>query len=119
MADVLDGTSNTIALGETTLEVDNGRTASWGYRGWVMTGVDLRYGINNWDFSPYAPSIRGRLGSWGRGGSLHSGGANFLLADGAVRFISETIDPTTLTLLCYYADGLSYATTITVRSLHH
>jgi prepilin-type N-terminal cleavage/methylation domain-containing protein len=31
--DVKDGTSNTIAIGETTLDVYNGRTAAWGYRG--------------------------------------------------------------------------------------
>jgi hypothetical protein len=40
ITDVKDGTSNTFMIGETTLEVYNGRTASWGYRGWVMTGAD-------------------------------------------------------------------------------
>jgi len=33
MTDIGDGTSNTFMLGETTLAVYNGRTASWGYRG--------------------------------------------------------------------------------------
>jgi len=105
LSDVTDGTSSTFAFGETTLEVYNGRTASWGYRGWVMTGVDLRYGINNWDFSPVAPPVYGRLGSWGRAGSLHAGGANFCLADGSVRFVSETTNVTLLTRLGYMADG--------------
>jgi prepilin-type N-terminal cleavage/methylation domain-containing protein/prepilin-type processing-associated H-X9-DG protein len=103
--DISDGLSSTFAFGETTLEVYNGRTASWGYRGWVMTGVDLRYGINNWDYSPVAPPKYGRLGSWGRAGSLHLGGANFCLADGSVRFVSETTNVTLLTRLGYMADG--------------
>jgi prepilin-type N-terminal cleavage/methylation domain-containing protein/prepilin-type processing-associated H-X9-DG protein len=106
VADVLDGTSNTIALGETTLDVHNGRTASWGYRGWVMTGIDLRYGINDWSYSvpDYVPQV-GRLGSWGRAGSLHADGANFCFADGSVRFLHQDTNLTTLTRLGYMADG--------------
>ncbi len=46
---VTDVLSNTLMVGETTFNVYNGRTASWGYRGWVMTGVDVETsGINNW-----------------------------------------------------------------------
>jgi prepilin-type N-terminal cleavage/methylation domain-containing protein/prepilin-type processing-associated H-X9-DG protein len=108
VTDVTDGTSNTIAFGETTLEVYNGRTASWGYRAWVMTGIDLRYGINDWSYNsstgPITPQP-GRLGSWGRAGSLHGNGANFCFADGSVRYISSTTDITTLTRLGYMADG--------------
>jgi prepilin-type processing-associated H-X9-DG protein len=108
-ADVKDGTSNTIALGETTLNVYNGRTAAWGYRGWVMTGIDLRYGINDWTFGDYIAPEVGRLGSWGRAGSLHGNGANFCFADGSVRFIGEDTDLATLTRLGYMADGSSVA----------
>jgi len=104
-ADVADGTSNTIALGETTRTVYNGRTASWGYRGWVMTGIDLRGGINDWSFGDYITPQVGRLGSWGRAGSLHPGGANFCFADGSVRFIGQDTDPITLRELGYMADG--------------
>jgi prepilin-type N-terminal cleavage/methylation domain-containing protein/prepilin-type processing-associated H-X9-DG protein len=107
-ADVSDGTSNTIALGETTLEVYNGRTASWGYRGWVMTGIDLRYGINDWSFTSSTGPITprpGRLGSWGRAGSRHANGAQFCFADGSVRFVGQDTNRTTLTRLGYMADG--------------
>jgi prepilin-type processing-associated H-X9-DG protein len=37
--------------------------------------------------------------------SLHSGGANFLLADGSVRFLPYSIDPTTFLYLCVRNDG--------------
>jgi prepilin-type N-terminal cleavage/methylation domain-containing protein len=107
-ADVLDGTSNTFALGETTLDVHNGRTAAWGYRAWVMTGVDPRYGINNWSYGTpgYVPRV-GLLGSWGRAGSLHPGGAHFGFADGSVHFVHEDTPIPTLTNLGYMADGNS------------
>lgn len=104
LSKILDGTSNTLAMGETTLDVWNGRCASWGYRGWVMTGIDPRGGINDWSFVSDPNPRRGRLGSWGRAGSLHTGGANFLFADGAVRFIEESINLNTFTLLGYTAD---------------
>lgn len=93
MRDVLDGTSNTFAVGER--DSKNCRGATWvgnrnpngeGSRGWpMMLGVSDPP-INNeggWDGNYLC----------GEGfSSLHPGGAQFLLADGAVRFVSETID---------------------------
>jgi prepilin-type processing-associated H-X9-DG protein len=38
-------------------------------------------------------------------GAYHPGGANFTLADGSVRFISETIDVPTYQHLGHRADG--------------
>ena len=46
ITDATDGSSNTFMLGETTLNVYNGTTAAWGYRGWVHTGIDPLAGIN-------------------------------------------------------------------------
>ena len=98
MADITDGSSNTVAINETCHWVIDGDAPAWGYRGWVMTGVDLRMGINRWDVSLGSwytgdrTPRRGRLFSWGLGGSLHPGGMNTCVADGSVRFLSETTE---------------------------
>jgi prepilin-type N-terminal cleavage/methylation domain-containing protein/prepilin-type processing-associated H-X9-DG protein len=109
-ADVVDGLSNTIAMAETTYDVYNGRCPAWGYRGWVMTGVDPGYGkINDWTYTSSTlgviTPIVGRLGSWGRPGSLHPGGCNFLLADGSVHFLPEGTASLVLQRLAAMADG--------------
>ena len=104
MADVSDGTSNTIAVCETRMGVANGEPPTWGYRGWVMIGIDPHYrGINNtmWTGTDRAPE----LGSWASAGSRHVGGCHVLLADGSVHFLSETINQDTLENLCAMQDG--------------
>lgn len=106
VADVADGTSSTMMIAETTLEVYNGRTPTWAYRGWVEVGIDPGAQIINQWFYPSAPStVYGRLGSWAWMGSLHASGANCCFADGSVRFLSEDLDTTTLGRLSAMADG--------------
>ncbi|MFH1299585.1 MAG: DUF1559 domain-containing protein [Planctomycetota bacterium] len=106
--DVKDGTSNTLMMGETTRDVYNGGTNAWGYRGHVMVGLNLvSYPINRFWYSSAVPQNlpQGKLGSWAYAGSLHTGGAHFLLGDGSVHFISENIDTTTRQNLAKMADG--------------
>jgi prepilin-type N-terminal cleavage/methylation domain-containing protein/prepilin-type processing-associated H-X9-DG protein len=111
VADVSDGLSNTIALGETTMEVANGRCPSWAYRGWVQVGVDPGQGVNVWVSSwtlPTAgrpPAVPGKVGSWSWAGSLHANGANFAFADGSVRFINQSVPLTTMGQLATMAGG--------------
>ncbi len=106
LAQVTDGSSNTLLLGEHT----NGRSESFPgvpWANWNLT--DTSEGINGpntlpggaakWDF------YDNRLGSW------HSGGANFALCDGSVQFLSESTDATVLKSLTTRAGGevISYA----------
>lgn len=119
-ADVIDGLSNTFMMGETTKYHVNGAAFAWSYRAWVMTGIDTYYnngiygGINvwhqpavhpTWQSPPFVP-IRGRARSWWvPAASLHPGGAHFVMGDGSVHFVAETIDKTSLYRLTVMADG--------------
>ena len=113
VASVSDSLSNTIAIGETTLDNANGFTPSWAYRGWCQVGVDPGQGINVWlsEFTADGghptnpPSRRGRVGSWTWAGSLHTQGANFCFGDGSIRFLNENTNMTTLERFSAMADG--------------
>ena len=101
--DITDGTSNTFAMGETKHQVYNGSAPPWGYRGWLQAGIDPTYGINNHIYSGVDRSPA--LASWSYGGSEHEGGMHFLMADGAVRFVSENLNSGTISNLTRNADG--------------
>lgn len=113
--DVKDGTTHTTAFIETTLLVGNGGGNTWGYRGWVMTGVSLYgaagTGVNGWtapaSWSSWysAPPTVGMVVEWGSAASLHPGGCQATMADGSVHFISEVADLLTLARLGYISDG--------------
>jgi len=114
IASVTDGTSNTVALAETLHDVANGHCPAWGYRAWVMAGIDLRYtyGLNfnaipaSWGWYGGDRTPRpSRLADWSIAGSLHPGGLNVTLGDASVRFLSETTDRTTLDAITWMADG--------------
>ena len=104
---VLDGLSNTIAFGETTLDNANGKCPAWAYRGWVQVGVDPAQGINIWESfwtNPPTtwgkPVLAGQVGSWSWAGSHHPTGCFFTFGDGSVRFLSED---TGIVVLEHYA----------------
>lgn len=116
--DITDGLSNTVIIGEVPYEI-NGAVNSSGtkidYHGAVWAGVSDEASQSN---VAVIQTLRGRTGSGGMDyyyrvngtsarafGSHHDGGAQFLMGDGAVRFISENLDETTLNDLSARADG--------------
>lgn len=102
--DVTDGTTNVLMVGERSRNLESGATVIW--RSWVRgqrggTGAcrnihysinsDVGYTGNNFNDLPMT--------------SNHSGGAQFLLADGSVRFLSENIDYGTYMTLASRGSG--------------
>ena len=94
MGDFIDGTSNTLAVGEVTVTVTATISANKGpvwcggrgqFGGWssascgeMFRAADINFPINSKLDSSF--------------GSQHVGGAQFLLGDGSVRFISQNLD---------------------------
>jgi prepilin-type N-terminal cleavage/methylation domain-containing protein/prepilin-type processing-associated H-X9-DG protein len=123
---VPDGTSNTIGIGEATTQ---GRKISgefgpwWGsglhtsVHGYTPSGSSTALNAStvasyaaDWNINrPYQNDVLRRTYAWVFS-SNHSGGANFLLLDGSVRFIRDGIPYESFCALTYMSDGTSLAT---------
>jgi len=121
MADVLDGTSNTLFFGERShvdrvfdsqASANGGQQVIGQYGFWhsaaglaivdatMTTLAPINYGVDasqTWNTSACL-----RTSAFG---SIHPGGANLALVDGSVRFISQTIDMTLYRALSTRAGG--------------
>lgn len=99
MGDYADGTSNTIVVGERMSTAKAGKIVV-GYEGnWV--------GVNPGELTVVSsPSIglpnAKVLGAFS---SSHGGGANFVVGDGSVKFLSEKINPQTFANICTVGGG--------------
>jgi type II secretory pathway pseudopilin PulG len=109
MRDILDGTTNTVMLGESftdTFSKDGQQMDYWQFGapqtgGWDYVdtgGTEYSEGLGSTSVKINArldPTVHGVLMEMSFG-SYHVGGAHFGLADGSVRFVSENIDLNTL-----------------------
>ncbi len=93
--DVTDGLSNTFFMGEMSLTRDSGGTAHDGYRRWhrgcesnTCQGCKA-ITTNGINAEEYNGSDNFTVMSFG---SNHTGGAQFVMGDGAVRFVSENVN---------------------------
>lgn len=108
--DVTDGTSNTIMAGEFNFQLEDylwsGFTCSalagqsrWGAHRWAPGYPGVSLGNTDGDFNV---NLNANRHVWR---SDHPGGAQFLLGDGTVRFVSENIDAALLDNLAQRNDG--------------
>jgi prepilin-type N-terminal cleavage/methylation domain-containing protein/prepilin-type processing-associated H-X9-DG protein len=111
LASVTDGTSNTIMVGESLPAQHDHLTAGgwWHFNGGaahVSTIVPINYRSDGTNWCSPAQTFRGNWNvSWGFK-SRHTGGVNFVFADGSVHFLTQSIDMRTYQLLGCRNDGM-------------
>ncbi len=113
-ADITDGLSNTIAVGETLPDCSDHTAGWWLYNGHGNTHASTAVAINDLTTCDRKQPAQIRWptctakNNWNISHgfrSRHVGGAQFLLVDGSVRFLSENLDHATYQRLGGRADG--------------
>jgi prepilin-type processing-associated H-X9-DG protein len=112
IAEVSDGTSNTLMLGEVTNDIPENYSGFFWAAG---AEADTREGINGPHTLPGLGSFAQTTGTaiWGMRlagfSSWHPGGCHFVMGDGSVRFISQNIPSVVMAQLTTRAGGEAVA----------
>ncbi len=114
LADVTDGTANTLFVGEILPMCNDHGGGWWSYNGMGSAHASTSVPINEFTTCVNSkkitfPGCEAQSNwnlSWGFR-SMHPGGAQFVLVDGSARFISETINYQTYQRLGSRNDGLT------------
>jgi prepilin-type processing-associated H-X9-DG protein len=88
MRKVTDGTSNTFMVGECVVSQDYHSAAFFSDGSWASCGIPINYfliGVSDDEIRARWNEVRGFK-------SLHPGGVQFVMVDGSVHFVNESID---------------------------
>jgi prepilin-type processing-associated H-X9-DG protein len=86
-----DGASKTFMVGECVVEQDRHSAAFFADGDWGTCGIPLNYFV----FGASEDEMRNRWNEMRGFKSLHPGGAQFVMGDGSVHFVTESIDTDT------------------------
>ncbi len=114
--DIRDGTTNTIIVHESagraqwlrrdrgTLIAANPEFGGW-FDYWAGPAAGWMYGFEDDGLTTRGPRFLNASNKWANPFAFHPGGVQVALADGSVRFLSETTNNTIFISLCTYAGG--------------